>query len=174
MKKTAKRILSISIAIIMLITTNNITVFAESTPDTSDAQYEISVNGKTILAKENQKVVIGIESTTRTYKFPIQTFARKEVITGNVGTVTVWGSGSYFYWDIKMYVPATHFIGRVTACDLYSGFSCGTTRVSGFSGKCKCARPTRHLYRASLEGSAYLGLMIVGTVNFNSVTWVSE
>ncbi len=70
MKKIAKRILSICIAITMLITAN-ITVFAESLPDTSDTQYEISVNGKTILAKEKQKVVIEMDSTTQTYRLPI-------------------------------------------------------------------------------------------------------
>lgn len=43
--------------------------------------------------------------------------------TGNGGTLTVYGSGTRFYWKIALTVPADSFKGIVTGTDITTGFS---------------------------------------------------
>ena len=76
-----------------------------------------------------------------------------------------------FDWSIVMTVPVTHFIGTVSSTDITSGLSAGTSGVTGFSGKCYCARISGHTYVAHLDGVAYLGTVAVAKTGFNTVSW---
>lgn len=102
---------------------------------------------------------------------PIQPSSSSQTIVGNAGTLKVWGSGHYLNWSIVMTVPVTHFIGTVSSTDITSGLSAGTSGVTGFSGKCYCARISGHTYVAHLDGVAYLGTVAVAKTGFNTVSW---
>ena len=101
----------------------------------------------------------------------IQPSSSSQTIVGNAGTLKVWGSGHYLNWSIVMTVPVTHFVGTVSSTDITSGLSAGTTAVTGFSGKCYCARISGHTYVAHLDGIAYLGTVAVAKTGFNTVSW---
>lgn len=166
MKKWNK-ILSVVCAVVIAVTTNITTLAA---PNTSPQKYEITVGNSAVSFNEGEKIVFGMEAVESATPL---TRAGSQTVTGNVGTLTVWGSGSYFYWDIKLTVPASSFVGFVDATDITSGFSCGLTSISGFGGKCMCVSIRGHIYRATLFGTAYLGFIKVAKAGWNSVSWIA-
>lgn len=169
-----KKIVSMTCAIIMTLSMSITALAAEPTKQTtSPNQYQITVGDTTVTLKEGQKAVFGMDTLTdsSTTNGQISTFASSQIVTGNAGTLTVWGNGAYFYWNIAMTIPATSFMGAVTLSDVTSGLSCGTAIAIGFSGKCATRGLSGHTYSGSISGTAYFGTVAVAVTGPNRVTW---
>lgn len=170
MKKKWNKFLALACATIMALSMN-VTAFAAETPTTETPevpnQYEINIGGTTVILDEGEKAEFSMELLNPNPSL----YASSQTVTGNAGTLTVWGSGSYFHWNIVMAVPATSFAGYVSITDLTSGLSSGTAPVSGFSGKCACRGLSGHLYGGSISGTAFLGTTAVATTGSNYITW---
>jgi hypothetical protein len=168
--KKWKRLFSLVCAFAMIFSLNA-TAFAAELPKTdTKQQYEITVGDEVITLEEGEVVEIPM-TLIENDESGIQPSSSSQTIVGNAGTLKVWGSGHYLNWSIVMTVPVTHFVGTVSSTDITSGLSAGTTAVTGFSGKCYCARISGHTYVAHLDGIAYLGTVAVAKTGFNTVSW---
>lgn len=170
MKKKWNKFLALACAAIMALSTT-VTAFAAKTPaaETLETpnQYEINVGGTTVILDEGEKAEFSMELLNPNPSL----YASSQTVVGNAGTLTVWGSGSYFYWTIVMTVPATSFDGYVSITDLTSGLSSGSAHVTGFSGNCACRGLSGHLYSGSLSGTAFFGTIAVAKTGSNYITW---
>lgn len=168
--KKWKRLFSLVCAFAMIFSLNT-TAFAAELPKTdTKQQYEITVGDEAITLEEGEVVEIPM-TLIENDESGIQPSSSSQTIVGNAGTLKVWGNGHYLNWSIVMTVPVTHFIGTVSSTDITSGLSAGTSGVTGFSGKCYCARISGHTYVAHLDGVAYLGTVAVAKTGFNTVSW---
>lgn len=168
--KKIKKILSIVFVFAMVFMINTTVFAAESLQTDRAQQYKVSIGNNEISFEEGE--IVNIPMTYINNKdFGKSTYASSQTIVGNAGTLKVWGSGHYLYWNIVMSVPVTHFVGTVSSTDMTFGLSAGTSVVTGFSNKCYCARTSKHLYVAHLDGIAYLGTIPVAKTGSNTITW---
>jgi hypothetical protein len=166
MNKKFRKLLCVALCFVTMLSVNTIAFAAEAkeTPN-APVMYEITVGETTRLVAEGEKVSFSMESLS------IRTNADEEIIEGDAGTLTVWGSGKYFYWEIDMSIPATSFSGYVSGTNLTTGASVAGGDVTGFSGSYAIASVVGNRYSASLSGTAYLGPIAVAKTGYNSVTW---
>lgn len=168
--KKWRRLFSL-VCVFAMIFSINVTAFAAEVPRIdSQPQYEITIGSEVITLEEGEVAEFPM-NLIKTDESGAQTYSSSQTIMGDAGTLKVWGSGHYFNWDIDMKVPVTIFLGTVDCTDLTSGLSAGSVAVTGFSGKCNCARISGHKYVAHLDGTAYMGAKAVATTGFNTVTW---
>ena len=168
--KKLKRLFSLAFALIMVFTLNTTAFAAEIPTQTTKQQYEVTVGDEAITLKEGEVAEIPMTLITNNAS-GIQSCASSQTIVGNAGTLKVWGSGHYLKWSITMNVPVTHFVGVVSSTDINSGLRAGSSSVTGFTGKCYCARLSGHTYVAHLDGIAYLGTVAVAKTGSNTVSW---
>ena|GEM_PF-1024950 len=134
--------------------------------------YHLSVGGHEVTLKEGQKATFGMQAEAPA-QAPGQV-SPLDVYTSDAGTLTVWGKGGRFYWDIAMSIPATNFAGAVYTTDLTSGFSGGRAGVTGFNGSVPTSNLGGHRYSGSIDGVAYfLGVAVAKTMP-NYTTWVNK
>lgn len=167
MNRKFNRFLCFVLCFVTMISINTI-AFATEAEGTHNApvMYEITVGETTRLVAEGEKVSFSMESLNS-----ITTLGSEQIIEGDAGTLTVWGSGRYFYWEIDMNISATKFNGYVSGTNLTTGVSVAGSDVTGFSGSYAIASVSGNRYSASLSGTAYLGPIAVAKTGYNSVTW---
>lgn len=158
-KKYYALVLSLVIALSI-----NVTAFAQERTFSSEI-YQIVVGDEVIEIKEGSYVEIPLMSLLP------QPYASSDTVVGDAGTLKIWGSGHYVYWNIVMTIPATSFVGTISVTDTWTGMSAGSTNVYTFSGSIYAARISGHQYTASLSGVAYNGTTAVAKTISNRITW---
>lgn len=161
MRNKFKKFFSLVLVAILVLSFNT-TTFAQ---EDSNNTYSVSIGNTVIELNEGSRVEVPMESLL------IQPFGATDTVVGNGGTLTVWGSGHYVYWTIAMTIPATSFIGTISTTDITSGFSAGTTAITGFGGSIYAASTAGHIYTAVLDGIAYNGTTAVAHTLSNRITW---
>lgn len=162
--KKLKKLSGLFLALAMVLSLN-LTVFAAEPESIERQTYQVEVDGEVYTVTDDAVIEIPMESLAPS------TRASSDTVVGDVGTLTVRGSGHYVYWTIVMTKPATSFSGTVSSTDITSGLSSGTATISGFSGKVYAARISGHTYTATLSGVAYNGIIPVAKTGSNRVTW---
>ena len=164
MIRKIKKYCSLVLSLVMALSIN-VTAFAQERISSSET-YQIVVGDEVIEVKEGSCVEIPLKSL-----LPQPYDASSDTVVGDAGTLKIWGSGHYVYWNIIMTIPATSFVGTISVTDIWTGLSAGSTNVYTFSGNIYAARISGHQYTASLSGVAYNGTTAVAQTISNRIRW---
>ncbi len=166
MNKKIRKFLSVALCIVTILSVHATTYAAELQPSNSPVMYEITVGNTTRLVAKGEKLTFSMDALGG-----IKPYSNEVIIEGDAGTLTVWGSGKAFHWNIEMKVLATSFNGYVSGTNLTTGKSLAGADVSGFSGSYALAYTVGNRYSAQLSGTAFFGPFAVAKTGYNSVTW---
>lgn len=132
-----------------------------------EAEYHLQVGDQVIILAEGEKATFPLAPVDpETGEVDTQ-----GTWTGDWGTLTTWGGGGRFHWEIAMSRPATNFAGNARITNITSGLSAGRTAVTGFAGSARYTALSGHIYSGSIDGTAYLAGVPVATTMFNSTQW---
>ncbi|NLI92222.1 MAG: hypothetical protein GX434_08475 [Peptococcaceae bacterium] len=149
-KNTIKKISSILLAFVMILTLSTAT-FAQS-PSVSDNTYLVTVGNETVTLEEGQVAAIPL-ITVDNSSGGIQP---QQAFPGEAGTLYLWADAGRLYYNVSMNTFCTSFEGTLHVTDLTSGLSGGYTPVSGFTGDIATSNIQGHRYGASMiSGVAY-------------------
>ncbi|MEG0076923.1 hypothetical protein [Anaerorhabdus sp.] len=149
------------IAIILSVIMMSITILICPVSANEKDVYRITVDDYVIEFNEGEKVTIPMEYINK----------QRTTIVGDAGTVTIWGSGGTFYWDIQMNCLVTSFQGVVSIMDITSGLSNGANMIMSFSGSVNIYALSGHTYAGTLDGTAYFMGMAIAKTAFARTTW---
>lgn len=167
MKKSIKRLIAV-LTTICIILSLSCSAFAISKEDDSTREYVITVGDQTVTLQEGEKASFPLELTPEGQElFGVST---RGSWVGDIGTLTAWGSGDYYYWSITLAVPATSFNGTIHCTDLTHGRFIGEYTVHGFSGNYK-VRTSAVKVGVMLDGVAWNGLTAVAKTMTNYTIW---
>lgn len=167
MKKRIKRLIAV-LTTICIILSLSCSAFAISEEDESAREYVITVGDQTVILQEGEKASFPLELTPEGQElYGINTRASW---VGDIGTLTAWGSGEYYYWSITLAVTATAFNGTIHCTNLTHGRLIGEYSVHGFSGSYR-VRTSAVKVGVMLNGTAWNGLIPVAKTMSNYTIW---
>ncbi|WP_130177514.1 hypothetical protein [Cryobacterium sp. SO1] len=135
----------------------------------TESVYELNINGQLTTMAEGETAVFGMSSIA----VPSAPGTVRPLVDypGNSGTITITTVGGVYYWNVKMTIPVTSFLGTFSITDLTSGFSGGSVVATSFSGSAPTSKLRGHRYSGTLSGKAFFAGVPVSTTGPNNTIY---